>query len=136
MFAKIATIILVLGAMYGALLVNRQKRIDIASQISRIHFRMQELDQKMVRKQVEVAKETTATALAARLGEKRLGEYKAVPFRDDPARAVESRMGDPLAVAAPTEPAKDTKSARTSAKTSAKTVANKSTSKKKKEIGG
>ena len=51
MFAKIATIILVLGAMYGALLVNRQKRIDIASQISRIHFRMQELDQKMVRKQ-------------------------------------------------------------------------------------
>ena len=33
MFAKLATVIVVLGAMYGALLVNRQKRIDAASQM-------------------------------------------------------------------------------------------------------
>ena len=56
MFAKIATVIVVLGAMYGALLVNRQKRIDAASQISRIHFRMQEIDHEKVRLQVQVAR--------------------------------------------------------------------------------
>ena len=129
MFAKIATIILVLGAMYGALLVNRQKRIDAASQISRIHFRMQDREHEKVRLQVKVAQMTTAAEISKELGEERLAEYKSVPYRHDPARAVESKMGDPLAIAQPADATKDTKAA-------AKTVANKSTSKKKKEIGG
>ncbi len=120
MFAKIATVIVVLGAMYGALLVNRQKRIDAASQISRIHFHMQEMEHEKVRQQVKVARATTATELNKRLGEKRLADYKSVPFRHDPARATESRMGDPLTVAQP------------AADANATTARN---SKKKKEIG-
>ena len=62
----------------------------------------------------------TLAELNARLGEKRLADYKSVPFRHDPARATESRMGDPLTVAQPAEDAKAT------------TARN---SKKKKEIG-
>lgn len=121
MFAKIATVIVVLGAMYGALLVNRQKRIDTASQISRIHFRMQDADHEKVRLQVKVAQLTTATELKDRLGEKKLAEYKSVPFRHDPARATDSRMGDPLTVAEPAA--------------TAKTAPAGANSKKKKEIG-
>jgi hypothetical protein len=60
MFAKLVTVIVVLGAMYGALLVNRQKRIDAAAQMSRIHFRLQDADQEKVRLQVKVARATTA----------------------------------------------------------------------------
>jgi cell division protein FtsN len=137
MFAKIATIILVLGAMYGALLVNRQKRIDAASQISRIHFRMQEADHEKVRLQVKVAELTTATALEKRIGTEKLAtDYKSVPYRHDPTRAVESKLGDALAVAEPPAAKADAKSPSASAKSTAKTVANKPTSKKKKEIGG
>ena len=67
-----------------------------------------------------MAQATTATELNERLGETRLAGYKSVPFRHDPARATESRMGDPLTVVPPAEDAKTT-TARTS--------------KKKKEIG-
>jgi len=101
MFAKIATVIVVLGAMFGALLVNRQKRIDAAAQISRIHFRIQDADHERARLQVKVAGETTAAALRARLGEERIAEYRSVPFRYDPAKATEQAMGDPLTVAQP-----------------------------------
>ena len=96
MFAKLVTVIVVLGVMYGALLVNRQKRIDAAAQMSRIHFRLQEADHEKVRQQVKVARETTASALRARIGEEKLAEYRAVPFRFDPAKATEQQMGNPL----------------------------------------
>ena len=99
MFAKIATVIVVLGAMYGALLVNRQKRIDAAAQVSRIHFRMQEAEHEKVRLQVKVAQATTATALKEKLGEKKLAEYRSVPFRGDPSKANEEKLGDPLTAA-------------------------------------
>ena len=121
MFAKIATVIVVLGAMYGALLVNRQKRIDAASEISRIHFRMQEADHSKVRLQVKVAQLTTATELKKRVGDEALAKhYMSIPFRHDPARAIEARMVDPLTVA---EPKADAKAVQAS------------TNKKKKEIG-
>ena len=67
MFAKIATVIVVLGAMYGALLVNRQKRIDRAAEISRIHFRIQESERERVRLQVKVARATTASTSSVSL---------------------------------------------------------------------
>ena len=101
MFAKIATVIVVLGAMYGALLVNRQKRIDRAAEISRIHFRIQESERERVRLQVKVARATTATAIKDRIGEKKYAEYKSVPFRYDPTKATEEAIGDPLTVAQP-----------------------------------
>jgi len=101
MFAKIATVIVVLGAMFGALLVNRQKRIDAASQVSRIHFRIQAADHERARLQVKVAAETTAGAIRSRIGEERFAEYKSVPFRYDPSKATEDAMGDPLTVAQP-----------------------------------
>ncbi|MEY3026653.1 MAG: hypothetical protein RL136_1000 [Planctomycetota bacterium] len=107
MFAKIATVIIVLGAMYGALLVNRQKRIDAAAQISRTHFRLQEADRERVALQVKVARATTATALKERFGAERLAEYRSVPFRFDPSRATEREMGDTLTVV---EPAKQARS--------------------------
>jgi hypothetical protein len=101
MFAKLATVIIVLGAMYGALLVNRQKRIDAASQISRMHFRILEADRERAKLQAKVARATTATELKRRIGEEKLAEYRSVPFRHDPSKATEDAMGDPLTVAQP-----------------------------------
>ena len=101
MFAKLATVIVVLGAMYGALLVNRQKRIDAAAQMSRIHFRLQEADHERARLQVKVARATTASELKKRIGEKKLAEYRSVPFRFDPPKATEQEMGNPLTAVDP-----------------------------------
>jgi hypothetical protein len=98
MFAKIATVIVVLGAMYGALLVNRQKRIDAASQISRIHFRIQQSDRERVRLQVRVARATTASAIRDRIGETKFAEYRSIPFRHDPSKAGGGIPDDPLTV--------------------------------------
>jgi hypothetical protein len=55
MFAKLATVIVVLGAMFGALLVNRQQRIDAASEISRVHFRMMRHERARTSMQAQVA---------------------------------------------------------------------------------
>ena len=96
MFAKLVTVIVVLGAMYGALLVNRQKRIDAAAQMSRIHFRLQDADQEKVRLQVKVAQLTTASALKERIGEEKLAEYRSVRFRFDPSKFTEQQKGNPL----------------------------------------
>jgi hypothetical protein len=82
--------------MYGALLVNRQKRIDAAAQMSRIHFRLQDADQEKVRLQVKVARATTASALKERIGEKKLAEYRSVRFRFDPSKFTEQQKGNPL----------------------------------------
>jgi len=107
--------------MYGALLVNRQKRIDAASKISRIHFRMQELDHEKVRLQVEVAKNTTVKELRDKVKVANPNtNYIAIPYRHDPAGAIDARMGDPLSLAEQPAEAK-TATARTN--------------KKKKEIG-
>lgn len=102
MFAKIATVIVVLGAMYGALLVNRQKRIDAAAEISRIHFRIQDADHEKVRLQVKVARATTASEIINSIGAATLAEkYRSVPFRNDPSKATEDKFGDPLTVVQP-----------------------------------
>lgn len=90
MFAKIATVIVVLGAMYGALLVNRQHIIDNAAEISRIHFRMKKYERATVRLQAEVASSVRPDRLRDRLAEvaKAAGiEFKPIPFRYDPASA-------------------------------------------------
>ena len=97
MFAKLATVIIVLGAMYGALLVNRQKRIDAASEMSRIHFRLQDADQRRVRLQVDVAKATTVSELEKKLAK---ADFKSIPNRYDPENMkTPSTVEDPRTVA-------------------------------------
>ncbi len=110
MFAKLATVIIVLGAMFGALLVNRQQRIDAAAEISRIHFRMQTQERERTVLQAKVAamvrpdrlREKVA-ALASASGDKshtngfqnilQNSGFKPIPFRYDPASATSESLG-------------------------------------------
>lgn len=55
MFAKLATVIIILGAMFGALLVNRQERIDTAAEVSRIHFKLERNERERTRREAKVA---------------------------------------------------------------------------------
>ena len=101
MFAKLATVIIVLGAMYGALLVNRQKRIDAASEMSLIQFRLHDADQRRVRLQVDVAKATTVSELEKKLAQAPgSGDFKSIPNRYDPENMkTPSAVEDPRTVA-------------------------------------
>ena len=114
MFAKLATVIIVLGAMFGALLVNRQQRIDAAAEISRIHFRMQTQERERTVLQAKVAAmvrpdrlREKVTALAKHGADKSStngfhnilhnsgfkGGFKPIPFRYDPASATNESLG-------------------------------------------
>lgn len=55
MFAKVATVVIVLGAMFGALLVNRQQRVDAAAEIGRSHMRIERNERARVKLQADVA---------------------------------------------------------------------------------
>jgi hypothetical protein len=94
MFAKLVTVIVVLGAMFGALLVNRQERIDTAAEISRIHFKLEKHDRERTRREAEIATALTPARirelLAALPSEH---ETKPVPFRGDPSNATEDALG-------------------------------------------
>ena len=118
MFAKLATVIIVLGAMFGALLVNRQQRIDAAAEISRIHFRMQTQERERTVLQAKVAAmvrpdrlREKVTALAKHGADKSSTNgfhnillnsgfnsgfkrgFKPIPFRYDPASATNESLG-------------------------------------------
>jgi len=98
LFAKLATVIVVLGAMFGALLVNRQQRIDAAAEISRIHFRMQRHDRARTAFQAQVAAAVRPDRLRAKLAELAgaagaATEFKPIPFRSTPERATEDALG-------------------------------------------
>ncbi|MFM7052452.1 MAG: hypothetical protein ACKOYN_10020 [Planctomycetota bacterium] len=84
MFAKIATVIVVLGAMFGALLVNRQKRIDAAAEISRSHFRMLQHDRARTRLQAQVAAAVRPDRLRDKLEQVDDGKFRPIPNRYDP----------------------------------------------------
>ena len=56
MFAKLVLIILALGATFGALLVNRQQRVDAAAQISRMHFKLHRHERAASRLRAEIAR--------------------------------------------------------------------------------
>lgn len=99
MFAKIATVIVVLGAMYGALLVNRQHIIDNAAEISRIHFRMKKYERATVRLQAQVAAAVRPDRLRDRLNEVAHAEgieFEPIPFRYDPKAAPAERPEEGL----------------------------------------
>jgi hypothetical protein len=98
MFAKLATVIVVLGAMFGALLVNRQQRIDAASEISRIHFRMIKHERARTNLQAQVAAAVRPDRLREKVrdvvGTKDvLSAFKPIPFRASPARATDEALG-------------------------------------------
>jgi len=101
MFAKLATVIVVLGAMFGALLVNRQQRIDAAAEISRIHFRMLRHERARTAMQAQVAAAVRPDRLRAKLadvspserGEDETGGFKPIPFRSKPERATDEVLG-------------------------------------------
>lgn len=102
MFAKLATVIVVLGATFGALLVNRQQRIDAASEISRTHFRMLRHERARTVLQAEVAAAVRPDRLReqiARLNAQRgadadvLQAFKPIPFRSSPRQATDEALG-------------------------------------------
>lgn len=112
MFAKLVTVIVVLGAMFGALLVNRQQRIDAASEISRIHFRMLKHERARNGLQSEVAAAvrpdrlreriaSVASDSAARTRDGRAVQqasrdpqgFKPIPFRQAPSKATDDALG-------------------------------------------
>lgn len=98
MFAKLATVIVVLGAMFGALLVNRQQRIDAASEISRIHFRMNKHERARTNLQAQVATAVRPDRLREKVREfvgsqNVLQAFKPIPFRASPDRATDEALG-------------------------------------------
>lgn len=106
MFAKLATVIVVLGAMFGALLVNRQERIDTAAEISRIHFKLERNDRERVRREAEVASKLTPNQIRELVAEIEKASQSApdrdsplvlkpIPFREDPSRATDDALGTP-----------------------------------------
>ena len=112
MFAKLVTVVVVLGAMFGALLVNRQQRIDAASEISRIHFRMLRHERAQNGLQSEVAASvrpdrlrerlaSVSSSSATRVHDGRVAQrvlreaqgFKPIPFRSSPSKATDAALG-------------------------------------------
>lgn len=109
MVAKLAVIIISIGAAFGALLVNRQQRIDAVAEIARAQLRMELHDKTILRLQAAVAKavrpdELKAVAFAQPV------EWQQIPYRFDPYLAP---TGQDRAVAGavlpPTQPGLGTK---------------------------
>jgi hypothetical protein len=102
MFAKLATVIVVLGAMFGALLVNRQERIDTAAEISRIHFELERNERERIRREADVAGRLTPAeirTLVERIEKdaavRAASMLKPIPFREDPSSASDDALGTP-----------------------------------------
>ena len=98
MFAKLATVIIVLGAMFGALLVNRQERIDTAAEISRIHFKLEKQERERTRREAKVATSVMPDRIRTLLGDY---ASKPIPFRSDPSSATEEALRVPQLVTEP-----------------------------------
>jgi hypothetical protein len=85
MVAKLAVIIIAIGAAFGVLLVNRQHRIDAVAEISRAQLRMELHEKTIMRLQAAVAQ-------AIRPDELRVAafsmpvEWQQIPYRFDPFR--------------------------------------------------
>ncbi len=83
MVAKLAVIIISIGAAFGALLVNRQQRIDAVAEIARSQLRMAMHDKTIMRLQAAVAHgirpdELRVAAFAQSV------EWQQIPYRFDP----------------------------------------------------
>lgn len=113
MFAKLATVVVVLGAMFGALLVNRQQRIDAASEMSRLHFEIERNERERIRLEAEIATAVRPDRIAALLRKLDLGiavegprrlvkngiavetagaTLRPIPFRENPKAASDEAL--------------------------------------------
>jgi hypothetical protein len=104
MFAKLAAILIGLGLTSGALLINRQHRIDVAVETARAGDRLRREEASLGLLQAEVAAQVRPDRLAIRL-ERDLGAplHAAAPPDDAPAPQWTAIPGRFDAVAAPSE---------------------------------
>jgi len=87
MFVKTLAIVLGLGLIAGALLVNRQQRIDVAVEIARTGVRLRAQEVTLGAMQARIATEVRPDRVAARLdalsAEGAIEGWKSVPQRFD-----------------------------------------------------
>lgn len=102
MFAKLLLIILIAGATGGALLVNRQQRIDTAHDIAQSHQRLNRQEQVLWRLRTEIAGRVRPEDVRRRMHELG-GVWVAMP--DNPA--IRRPRATRLAGVAEDEPAPD-----------------------------
>lgn len=100
MVAKLAVIIISIGAAFGALLVNRQQRIDAVAEIARAQLRMEMHDKTIMRLQAAVAKSIRPDELRA-IAFAQPVEWQQIPYRFDPFH---SPTGTDRAVAGAIQP--------------------------------
>ncbi|MDZ4830013.1 MAG: hypothetical protein SGJ09_07420 [Phycisphaerae bacterium] len=115
MVAKLAVVIIAIGAAFGALLVNRQQRIDAVAEIARSQLRMVEHRRTITRLQAAVADAVRPSELRVALGKLSVEgavEWVAIPNRFSPMKQLPSRESAPprLAASEPTLPAVPVKS--------------------------
>jgi hypothetical protein len=83
MVAKLAVIIIAIGAAFGALLVNRQQRIDAVAEIARSQLRMSLHDKTIMRLQAAVAESIRPDELRVAAFAQPV-EWQQIPYRFDP----------------------------------------------------
>jgi hypothetical protein len=85
MVAKLAVIIIAIGAAFGVLLVNRQHRIDAVAEISRAQLRMELHEKTIMRLQAAVAQAIRPDELRVAAFSMPI-EWQQIPYRFDPFR--------------------------------------------------
>lgn len=83
MVAKLAVIIISIGAAFGALLVNRQQRIDAVAEIARSQLRMAMHDKTIMRLQAAVAHAIRPDELRVAAFAQPV-DWQQIPYRFDP----------------------------------------------------
>ena len=94
MVAKVAVIIIAIGAAFGALLVNRQQRIDVVAEVARSQLRMELHAKTITRLQAAVADAVRPSELRVALGQLPI-EWEAIPNRFDPLKRAPARAANP-----------------------------------------
>jgi len=106
MFAKLLATVVGLGLTSGALLVNRQHRIDVAVEISRCGDRLRLQETSLALMQAEIAESVRPDRLTTLLAglESPLASPEEAPADADPAWiSIPSRFA-PVPIAPPSEP--------------------------------
>lgn len=85
MFAKLVVIIVALGAIACALLVQRQQRIDMAAEMSRTHMRIQQHERAIWRLRTDIAFATRPERIRQAIAKLDV-EWESIPGRLDQRR--------------------------------------------------
>lgn len=86
MAAKLAVIVVVIGAAFGALLVNRQQRIDVVAEVARAQLRMTKHRETISRLQAAVAEAVRPAELERALLDV-APRWESVEYRFEPMTA-------------------------------------------------